>query len=92
MTGSRMPSLVFMAVAVLVVSAGVGAAATLTVDDSGDADYTSIQAAVDAASAGDVISVCDGAYTENVTVNKSITIEGVGMPTVRQAPINNLPK
>ena len=42
--------LVFLTVVVCVMSAGVGAAAVITVDDSGGADYTSIQAEVDAAS------------------------------------------
>jgi len=37
-------------------------------------DYTKIQAAVNAASAGDTIIVRDGTYVENVIVNKSLTI------------------
>ncbi len=40
---------------------------------SGEA-YTGIQAAVDAASTGDVIIVRDGTYTENVTIDKPITV------------------
>jgi len=44
--------LVFIGVAVCVLGAGVGAAAVITVDDSGGADYLSIQAAVDAANRG----------------------------------------
>ena len=44
--------------------------ATIYVPD----DYAKIQAAVDVASAGDTIIVRDGTYTENVDVNKRLTI------------------
>ena len=78
--------LVFLAVAVCVMSAGVGAAAVITVDDSGGADFTSIQEAVNAASTGDTIEVRSGTYYENVDVNKQLTLRGVdtgaGMPVV----------
>ncbi|WP_292471328.1 NosD domain-containing protein [Methanolobus sp.] len=52
----------------------MGNAATITVDDSGGADYTSIQDAVNAATAGDTILVSQGTYNENVDVNKQVTI------------------
>ena len=39
------------------------------------ADFQSIQAAVDGASDGDTIIVYPGSYEENVTVDKSVTIE-----------------
>jgi S-layer protein (TIGR01567 family) len=60
---------------------------TLTVDDSGGADYTSIQAAVNAAIPMDTIYVHAGEYTENVYVNKRLTLQGVGaeVVTVRAA-------
>jgi parallel beta-helix repeat protein len=45
--------------------------ATIYVPD----DYAKIQWAVDNASAGDTIIVRDGTYTENVDVNKSLTIQ-----------------
>ncbi|MBT9159204.1 MAG: hypothetical protein DDT26_00456 [Dehalococcoidia bacterium] len=52
---------------------------TWQVDDDGqdypNADFTRIQDAVDAASTGDSILVYPGTYTENVDVNKSLTIK-----------------
>jgi Right handed beta helix region len=56
----------------LALSAGPAFAAQLTVDDNGadcqSADFTSIQAAVTAASPGDTIRVCAGVYNEQVTI------------------------
>jgi hypothetical protein len=55
-------------------------AATWVVDRDGvecsDADFTSIQAAVDAAQPGDVIRVCPDLYAESVIVNKPLTLTG----------------
>jgi parallel beta-helix repeat protein len=49
-------------------------------------NYSTIQAAVDAAKDGEVVEVESGTYNENVVVNKSITIRGVdtgeGVPVV----------
>lgn len=54
--------------------------ATWLVDDDlaqrPDADFTSIQAAVDAASAGDTIQVFPGTYFEAVEVDKTLSILG----------------
>src|SRR5207247_6912388 len=62
------------------------AASTLVVDDDGMASasdcndststYMTISAAVAAASSGDTIKVCPGTYTENVVLNKSLTLLG----------------
>src|SRR5215207_3148116 len=53
---------------------------TLVVDrdrgQCGNARYTSIQAAVDAAMPGDVIRVCPDLYMENVLVDKPLTLVG----------------
>jgi parallel beta-helix repeat protein len=66
----------------------MAAATTWYVDDSGGADFTTIQAAVDAASAGDTIIVRDGVYAEYVIVDKSLTIQsqnGRATTTVQSA-------
>src|SRR4051794_13595658 len=52
--------------------------ATLTVDDTPGtgAQFSTIQAAVNAASPGDRIKVAAGVYNESVVVNKSLNIIG----------------
>jgi len=42
------------------------------------ADYPTIQAAIDAANPGNTIFVVAGTYTENVIVDKSVSIKGAG--------------
>ncbi|MGZ5539842.1 MAG: right-handed parallel beta-helix repeat-containing protein [Halobacteriota archaeon] len=52
----------------------------------GTGQYTTIQAAVNAAKSGDTVSVAPGTYTENVLVNKPLTILAASArPTVRAA-------
>ena len=43
---------------------------------------TSIQAAINAASPGDVITVGPGSYVEDLVVNKALTIDGSGASTI----------
>ena len=54
---------------------GLGAATDFTVDQdfetTGDNEFTSIQAAVDAAESGDTIEVTSGTYDESVTITTS---------------------
>jgi nitrous oxidase accessory protein NosD len=71
-----------LAAGVLWFPATHGAAAqpgTLVVDDDdaqcGNAEFTTIQTAVDAAQGGDLIRVCPGAYAETVVVNKPLTLK-----------------
>ncbi|MFA4956991.1 MAG: NosD domain-containing protein [Candidatus Methanoperedens sp.] len=61
---------------------GGASATTITVDDSGGADYTQIQDAINNATAGDTIEVYSGTYFENVNVNKQLNLRGIGQPVV----------
>lgn len=47
--------------------------------------FGSIQAAIDAATAGDTIVVGTGVYVENLTINKAINIVGVGTVSIEPA-------
>ncbi|MEM3696359.1 MAG: pectinesterase family protein [Candidatus Bathyarchaeia archaeon] len=49
---------------------------TWIVDDDGQADFKTIQEAINNASSGDTIFVRNGTYYENVVINKSITLVG----------------
>lgn len=68
---------------------------TLVVDDNlacPNAQYTSIQAAVTAANAGDTVLVCPGVYNEQVRIPKPLTVRGIEFknedaPIVRPAVV-----
>ena len=56
----------------------VSAQATITVSPSGT--YKTIQSAVNAASAGDIILVQSGTYNENVVLDKAVTLKAAPVP------------
>lgn len=85
------PSAAFGAVLVLFVRLGVAAGAgeaesfrTLVVAQDGSGQFTSIQAAVDAAGKGDTVRIKAGAYPEDVTIHskEKLRLIGDGMDQV----------
>lgn len=56
---------------------GAVSAATINVPD----DYSTIQAAIDAASHGDTINIAAGTYVEQIIIDKSITLQGESKET-----------
>ena len=64
--------LLIVVASVLVVSVANASSTDFRVDDDGadcpNADFTSIQAAVNAAGPGDKVTVCPGTYNEQVTI------------------------
>jgi parallel beta-helix repeat protein len=68
----RIPMIIFMAW--LLWLSPIDGARTYIVDDSGFANYGTIQEAVVAASNGDTIYIKPGAYNEEIMLNKSLTL------------------
>jgi len=67
------------AIVLLLVPGAASAATVRVVDDNlacPGATYSTIQAAVNAAVAGDTVKVCAGTYVETVTVTKSLSFQG----------------
>ena len=63
-----------IALSFLLINANVVAADTITVGNSGNENYTSIQQAVNKSVDGDTILVNKGVYVENIDINKKLTI------------------
>ncbi len=76
------PRLLFL-FGILLVILNAAPAATLTVGQ--DAQYETIQSAINAAHPRDTIQVPPGTYTGNLVLNKQITLEGVDNPVLRGA-------
>ena len=69
--------LAILSLAIITLLFGTNAKADITVPG----DQPTIQAAIDAAGHGESIYVWDGMYSENITVDKSVTIIGNGSAT-----------
>ena len=74
-----------LAAAYLIFVSAPSGAATITVCASG-CDHTTIQAAIDAAAAGDTITVDDAVYPEALTIIKNLTIQGAGTSLLSATP------
>ena len=76
---------VFLVALLFLESGRAARAATLCVNPSGtNGCYSSIQAAIDAASPGDTISIAAGQYTANtpIAITKTLTLQGMGPSTI----------
>ena len=73
--------LIFATILVLIF-VGSASARTWNVNDDGGGDFSVIQEAIINASMGDTIIVHSGVYYENVYVNMSVTLKGIGYPVV----------
>jgi parallel beta-helix repeat protein len=69
----RIPMIIFMALLIWLMP--IEGARTYIVDDSGFANFNTIQEAVVAASNGDTIYIKPGVYMEEVTLNRSLTLK-----------------
>ena len=51
-------------------------------DTDGDADFATIQAAINNTNPGGTVHVADGTYNENIVVNKSLTLQADSSPVI----------
>jgi parallel beta-helix repeat protein len=73
--------ILFSSVVIIIEIAPITSADWIYVDDSGGAEYTTIQEGIDAAQPGDTVYVYSGTYNEDVNVNKSINLTGENQST-----------
>jgi hypothetical protein len=59
--------------------------ANVACSDSSGTPYCTVQAAVTAAAAGDVVEVAAGSYIETITIDRNLTVTGAGISTVAGA-------
>lgn len=82
----RAAGIAMLAVLLVLLITGNVSSKTWTVDDSGGADFTKIQDAINNASSRDTILVYSGTYFENVVVNRQLVLRGMdnggGQPVV----------
>ncbi|EEE45807.1 cadherin repeat domain-containing protein [Roseibium alexandrii] len=62
----------------------------VTVEDASEVNGGTIQAAIDAANAGDTIYVAAGTYAENLVIDKAITIKALNGGDVNIAPASGV--
>lgn len=74
-------STILISIAILLSVNGFAEASNVLVDGE-YAAYSSIQEAINSASKGDIIEVHSGTYRENVVINKSIILRGIGEPII----------
>jgi hypothetical protein len=66
------------AINALQVTSGVRTAAVVSATINVPADVPTIQQAINAARSGDIINVAAGIYSETLTINKAVTVQGAG--------------
>jgi parallel beta-helix repeat protein len=71
----------------IVVAATARAAGTFFVGTCVSPSFATIQAGVNAASAGSTVNVCPGTYPEQVTIDKRLTLQGITVGTANQAVV-----
>src|SRR5512138_404630 len=79
---NRRISIAILIGALLIVCASEIRADVLTVGNA-EAQFQSITSAVAAAKTGDVIQINTGTYVEQLAMDKTLTLEGVGKPVIR---------
>ncbi|MGZ5435940.1 MAG: nitrous oxide reductase family maturation protein NosD [Pyrinomonadaceae bacterium] len=73
----------FLLFAAVFVTLGVSSASAATLTVGSESQFHSVQSAIDAAGAGDIVQVQTGTYTGNLILNKQIALEGINRPVLR---------